>query len=51
MLDKLLMSLLRGKYLSAKLVTGNLPIRRFQAFQKAYPFLCTASVKNNAVKR
>ena len=24
---------------------------RFEGFQKAYPFLCTASVKNNATKR
>lgn len=26
-------------------------VRRFVGFQKAYPFLCSASVKNNAVKR
>ena len=24
---------------------------RFQVLQKAYPFLCTSSVKNNATKR
>ena len=32
------------------MLTGH-GLRRYAAFQKAFPFLCSASVKNNATKR